>query len=129
MDPTILGLIIGIVLVVVTVFLILSGNKPIKAAEQMAAPEDDEKPSGATAEDDLVLIEGIGPKVAEVLKRNGIKTFANLAATPVPTLQKILEDNGLRFMKPDSWPEQGRLAAAGLMDELKQYQEKLVGGR
>ncbi len=137
MSANIIGLIIGLVVAVITIVLILMGNKSTK---KMQPPEEEEKPQQAPvmmpaekpaehAEDDLVIIEGIGPKVADLLKQNGIRTFAQLAATPVPALQKILLDNGLRFMKPESWPEQGRLAAAGMMDELKAMQDKLVAGR
>ena len=134
MNANIIGLIIGLVIAVITVVLILLGNKEPRAA---VAPEDEEepapqavaKPVETPVEDDLVIIEGIGPKVAGILKQNGIRTFAQLAATPVPALQKILQDNGLRFLKPDSWPEQGRLAAAGQMEELKALQDKLVAGR
>ncbi len=32
-------------------------------------------------------------------------------------------------MKPESWPEQSRLAAEGKMEELKAMQEKLVAGK
>jgi uncharacterized membrane protein len=39
------------------------------------------------------------------------------------------KDKGLMFLKPASWPEQARLAAAGKMDELKTLQDKLVAGR
>jgi predicted flap endonuclease-1-like 5' DNA nuclease len=79
--------------------------------------------------DDLVIIEGIGPKIAAILKENGIATFAKLAATDVAKLEQILRDNKLQFAKPDSWPEQAKLAAEGKMDELKELQEKLVAGR
>ncbi len=137
MCANIIGLIIGLVVAVITIVLILLGNK---STNKMQAPEEEEKNPPASAplvaekpaehtEDDLVIIEGIGPKVADILKQNGIRTFAQLAATPVPALQKILQDNGLRFLKPDSWPEQGRLAAAGMMDELKAMQDRLVAGR
>ena len=88
-----------------------------------------EKLAEMPTQDDLVLVEGIGTKVAILLNQHGIKTFAQLASTSVPDLQTILLDNGLRFMKPDSWPEQARLAAAGKMEELKALQEKLVAGR
>ncbi len=133
MSANIVGLIIGLVVAVITIVLILWGNKIPRAG---AAPDDEEEPAPQAAklvemhaEDDLVIIEGIGPKVAEILKQNGILTFAQLAATPVPALQKILQDNGLRFLKPDSWPEQGRLAAAGQLEELKTLQDRLVAGR
>ena len=79
--------------------------------------------------DDLAIIEGIGPKIAGILSQAGIKTFAQLAATDLPVLEKLLKDNGLQFTKPGSWAEQARLAAAGRMDELKALQEKLVAGR
>ncbi len=125
MSPNLVGLSIGILIILITIVLILWGNK---TPNKMAPPEEEEKPSGIQAEDDLVIIEGIGPKVADLLKQNGIHTFTQLAATPVPALQKILADNGLRFLKPDSWPEQGRLAAAGQMAELKALQDKLVAG-
>ena len=134
MDPNLVGLIIGLVIAVITIVLILWGNKATKAGlapeeEEEPAPQAVAKPVEMHPEDDLVIIEGIGPKVAALLKQNGIQSFAQLAATPLPALQKILEDNGLRFLKPDSWPEQGRLAAAGKMKELKALQEKLVAGR
>ncbi len=108
--------------------------KPAEMKMAEAAPEPGlqspaEKLVEMPAQDDLVLVEGIGPKIASLLNAQGIKTFAQLAATPVPALQKILEENGLRFIKPDSWPEQGRLAAEGKMDELKALQDKLVAGR
>ncbi len=126
MNSNIVGLIIGLVIAAITIILILWGNKGTKTSKM---PEAETKPVETTTEDDLVIIEGIGPKVADILKQNGIHTFAQLAATPVPALQKILLDNGMKFMKPDSWPEQGRLAAAGQMEELKAMQEKLVAGR
>ena len=44
------------------------------------------------AVDDLVKIEGIGPKINEQLKAVGIVTFAQLAATPVAKLKEILAD-------------------------------------
>ena len=129
MNANIVGLIIGVILAVVTVLLILWGNKPTKTVQEPTPQPTAEKLVEMPSQDDLVLIEGIGPKIAVLLNQQGIKTFAQLAATPVPVLQKILQDNGLNFIKPDSWPEQGRLAAAGKMDELKALQDKLVAGR
>ena len=79
--------------------------------------------------DDLTIIEGIGPKIASLLNQHGITSFAQLAGTPIPDLVKILQENGLQFVKPDSWIEQGRLAAEGKMDDLKALQDKLIGGR
>ncbi len=79
--------------------------------------------------DDLTLIEGIGPKIAGLLNLHGITSFAQLASADLPALEKMLQENGLQFIKPASWIEQGRLAAEGKMDELKALQDRLIGGR
>ena len=57
-----------------------------------AAPASDVAES--TAEDDLSRIEGIGPKIAEHLKVNHIKTFAQLAATDPKKVHEILVYGG-----------------------------------
>ncbi len=81
------------------------------------------------APEDLTLIEGIGPKVKQVLYEAGIQTFAQLAAADVDRLRHILEQAGLRFMDPSTWPQQAHLAAQGKMDELQALQGQLKGGR
>ena len=133
MDASVVGLIIGIILAVITIYLILTGNKntvPTKepVVPQKAAPVVPTAPAFVKA-DDLTLIEGIGPKIAGILSQFGIKTFAQLAATELPVLEKLLKDNGLQFTKPASWAAQARLAADGKMAELKALQEKLIAGR
>jgi nucleoid DNA-binding protein len=78
--------------------------------------------------DDLVIIEGIGPKIAKAFNKAGILTFKQLAETPVDRLRQILSD--AKFPgDPTTWPEQARLAAEGKTDELKQLQDSLVAGR
>jgi predicted flap endonuclease-1-like 5' DNA nuclease len=79
--------------------------------------------------DDLTILEGIGPKVNKVLQARGISTFNQLAETKVDYLKSILEENGLQFMDPETWPKQSRLAAEGKMDELKALMDSLKGGR
>lgn len=82
-----------------------------------------------TSADNLVVIEGIGPKIASVLEANGITTFAQLADTPVQHLKQILEREGLRLADPTTWPEQARLAATGDWDGLTALQGRLKAGR
>lgn len=89
-------------------------------AEEVAAPVEP---------DNLRKIEGIGPKVAGILNANGIATFAQLAEAPVERLMEILEAEGLKFMKPDTWPEQAAFAAKGDWDGLQGLQDQLKGGR
>jgi predicted flap endonuclease-1-like 5' DNA nuclease len=78
--------------------------------------------------DDLTLIEGVGPRIVGLLQQQGITTFAQLAAVDIPRLEQILQENHLQFIKPDSWPEQARLASQGKMTELKALQDRLIAG-
>jgi len=81
--------------------------------------------------DDLKIVEGIGPKIAELLNEAGIKTWTGLAGTPVSRLDEILEAAGPNFQihSPGTWPEQARLAAAADWEALKKLQEELDGGK
>ena len=81
--------------------------------------------------DDLKIIEGIGPKIAELFIAAGISTFAKLAATDVAKLREILDAAGSKFAShdPATWPQQAKLAAEGKMDALKALQDELQGGR
>lgn len=81
--------------------------------------------------EDLKIVEGIGPKVEQILKDAGIANWGELAAQDYRSLQGLLDQAGpaFRMMDPGTWPEQARLAAAGLWDELKALQEALKGGR
>jgi len=92
----------------------------------MAAPEPVASPA---APDDLAVIEGIGPKIAEILQGAGITTFAELAATETSRLEALMREANLRLADPSSWPEQARLAAAGDWAGLQSLQDRLKGGR
>ncbi len=80
--------------------------------------------------DDLELIEGIGPKIAGLLKDAGIDTFDALAKAPVTKVQEVLEAGGSKFnlAKPESWAEQAALAAKGDWAAFDKLTEELVGG-
>ena len=83
-----------------------------------------------TEPDNLKLIEGIGPKIEQILNAANIQTFAQLAATEVSQLEKIVrEDAGIRIAFPDTWPQQAQLAAAGEWEAFTKLQEELQGGR
>jgi predicted flap endonuclease-1-like 5' DNA nuclease len=79
--------------------------------------------------DDLTVIEGIGPKISELLKDSGIMTYTQLAATQVIILEAILKEANLHIANPGTWPQQASLAADGKWDELRQLQDELQGGR
>lgn len=80
--------------------------------------------------DDLTKVEGIGPKIAAVLVKNGITTFSALAALEAEAITEMLKASGGRFgmAKPATWPQQAALAAAGKWDEFEQLTKELVGG-
>ena len=84
-----------------------------------------------TKADDLKLIEGIGPKIAEVLTQAGIVSFSDLAAASAEKVKEILDASEGNFNAADTttWPEQAQLAADGKMDELNELQDRLKGGR
>ena len=81
--------------------------------------------------DDLKKIEGIGPKIADVLNAAGITTFQKLAETSASDVADILSkaDGNFGSHNPETWAEQAQLAADGKWDELKELQERLNGGR
>ncbi len=107
----------------------------VAKAEPAAEAPAVEAPAAEVAEksapDDLRRVEGIGPKIAQLLGEAGIETFARLADTEVARLQEILAAAGSRFRlaDPSTWPQQARLAAAGEWDKLASFQENLKGGR
>jgi large subunit ribosomal protein L21 len=80
--------------------------------------------------DDLELIEGIGPKIAGLLKDAGINTFDALSKAPVEKVKEVLEAGGSKFnmAKPETWSEQAALAAKGDWAAFDKLTEELVGG-
>ncbi len=97
------------------------------AEKKAAAPKKDKGPKL----DDLKIIEGVGPKIETLLKEGGINTWAELAEAPVDRLKEILDAAGPRYQihDPSTWPAQSKFAAEGKWDELKEYQDMLLGGR
>lgn len=81
--------------------------------------------------EDLKKIEGIGPKIAELLNNAGISTFAALASTEAAKIKEILAAAGNRYKAhdPTTWPAQAEMAAAGEWDKLKAWQDELDGGK
>jgi len=96
-------------------------------AEKAAAPAKEAKASGWA--DDLTKIEGIWPKIAEVMAANWVKTFEDLSASKVGDLRTILADNKLSQHDPKTWKKQATLAKNGKWDELKVLQDELDWGK
>jgi predicted flap endonuclease-1-like 5' DNA nuclease len=80
---------------------------------------------------DLKIVEGIGPKIEELFRKAGIKTWDQLAATAPGTLKTILDSAGPNFQvhDPATWPQQAGMAANNSWKELKDLHDKLQGGK
>jgi len=100
-------------------------------AKKTTAKKSAKKTPTKKAADKLTMIEGIGPKIAGLLKEDGIDTFAKLAKASQKKLKAVLTAAGPRFKmhNPGSWPKQAGLAAKGEWDKLKKLQDELDGGR
>lgn len=86
-------------------------------------------PVEAAIPDDLTKLEGIGPKVAQVLAGMGITTFDSLAKADPAHLRTALDAAGYKYMEPAGWIEQAAFAARGDTEGLKKLQDSLKGGR
>jgi predicted flap endonuclease-1-like 5' DNA nuclease len=82
-------------------------------------------------QDDLKLVEGIGPKIEELFHAAGIKTWKALSETSIERCKEILDAAGERFQihNPGTWPKQCELMYEGKWQELKEWQDKLDGGK
>jgi predicted flap endonuclease-1-like 5' DNA nuclease len=80
---------------------------------------------------DLQKVEGIGPKIADMLIANGIYDLGDLAATPVAQLREIMDAAGPRYRiaDPTTWPEQAALGAAGDWEAFNALTAQLKRGR
>lgn len=106
-------------------------GKETAAPKAKATPKTEVAPKAeATSTDDLTKVEGIGPKIGEIFQKEGINTFADLAAKSVEELSTILTAAGSSFASknPGSWPKQAKMAAEGKWDELKVWQDNTKGG-
>ena len=90
----------------------------VEAPEVKAAPvvEEIKEEVAETPEatgDDLKKLEGVGPKLAEILNSAGIVTYADVAGSSIEKLKEILEAAGSRYASKDPapWIEQAKTMA------------------
>lgn len=110
-------------------------------AAAAAGETSDESPVGAGGdtsiyaaikEDNLQVVEGIGPKMEEVLKENGVSTLGQLAGMNKGEIDAILAKYGnkyTRIIDPTTWPQQAALANEDKWEELIVMQKSLDTGR
>lgn len=82
--------------------------------------------------DNLQIIEGIGPKMDEVLKKHGLGTWAAIASNTKDSLRAILDkENPKRYkiIDPTTWSDQAQLAVDGKWEALIAMQKDLDTGK
>jgi large subunit ribosomal protein L27 len=94
----------------------------VEAATPVAVP---------IAGDNLKIVEGIGPKIEQLLKAAGIRTWADLAHTTPTEIKAILTKAGSQYnmSNPGTWPKQADMAAKGQWEALEVWQKELLGGK
>lgn len=82
-------------------------------------------------QDDLKVVEGIGPKIEEMFHAGGIKTWKALSETAVARCQEILDGGGERYKvhDPASWPMQAKMCYEGKWAELLKWQDEHDHGK
>lgn len=101
------------------------------ATERIRKPDTltKKKAEGESPQDDLRLIEGIGPKISQVLYQAGITTYSQLAGMSAEDIKGVLNASGIRIAQPDTWPQQANLAAKDDWEGLKSLQAQLKAGQ
>lgn len=82
-------------------------------------------------QDDLKVVEGIGPKIESMFKDADIKTWQKLSSIPVADCQKILDQGGPQYKihDPASWPMQAKMCYEGKWAELLRWQNEHKAGK
>ncbi|PKH49953.1 hypothetical protein CXF68_04205 [Tenacibaculum sp. Bg11-29] len=82
-------------------------------------------------ENDLKIVEGIGPKIEGLFHTFDIKTWKDLGEASIEKCQEVLNSGGDRYRihKPNTWPKQAKLAYEGKWEELLKWQDELDGGK
>ncbi|SDD68292.1 Predicted 5' DNA nuclease, flap endonuclease-1-like, helix-3-turn-helix (H3TH) domain [Pricia antarctica] len=82
-------------------------------------------------QDDLKVVEGIGPKIAEMFHGAGITTWKALSETSVASCQDIVNSGGDRYKVHESasWPMQAKMCYEGKWKELFRWQDEHRHGK
>jgi predicted flap endonuclease-1-like 5' DNA nuclease len=80
--------------------------------------------------DDLLIIEGIGPKINAILLAGGVNTFRQVATLPEEEIRSIVTAGGVKFAPSlPTWAAQAKYLADGDQKGFEEYVEYLVAGR
>lgn len=82
-------------------------------------------------QDDLKIVEGIGPKIEGLFHSFNIKTWKALSEVSVAKCQEVLDSGGDRYRihDPASWPMQAKMAYLGQWKKLLKWQDDHRAGK
>ena len=82
-------------------------------------------------QDDLKIVEGIGPKIEGLFHNYNIKTWKDLSNVTVSKCREVLDSGGekYRLHDPASWPMQARMCYEGKWKDLYRWQEEHKHGK
>ena len=82
-------------------------------------------------QDDLTIVEGIGPKIQELFHNYNVNSWKELGEISVSRCQEILNTGGERYSvhNPGTWPRQATMANNGEWQTLKDWQDILDHGK
>jgi predicted flap endonuclease-1-like 5' DNA nuclease len=104
-------------------------EKETRLLAEQTALKAAEVPHAGFVADDLTVVIGIGPKIAQLLMDHGIKTWKALSETAPATITKILLKEGgerYRIHNPETWPQQALLLHEGRWDEFRDLASRIV---
>jgi predicted flap endonuclease-1-like 5' DNA nuclease len=103
-----------------------------KELEERSREAASQKARIRSMQDDLTVVDGIGPRVSSVLRSAGVTSFSKLAERKPEEIKGILvaeNPNLTRLIDPSTWREQARMAAAGDWEGLNALQDDIKEGR
>lgn len=82
-------------------------------------------------QDDLKVVEGIGPKIEGLFHNFGIKTWKELSDASVAKCQEVLNSGGERYRihDPSSWPMQAKMCYENKWQDLQKWQDEHKHGK
>ncbi len=103
--------------------------EPVKEKSKAKAKS---KGKGKTKDgDDLKKIEGVGPKIEQLLNADGVKSYNDIMSVGPDKIREILLKAGPQYKvhDPTTWGDQAQLAKDEKWDELHEMQANLKGGK
>ncbi len=108
----------------------LAEPEPEVVVEETAAVEEDSGSSFVVVDPKLQALEGIGTKMEEILNKNGIHSYEDLANADIEKLKKMLKRAGYRTSRAEleNWQKQAAMASKGQWWTLREFQLGNGGG-